>query len=264
MICTGCGSQIPDGSKFCPYCGFNGEQPKEKTPAAKSEKKSTRNNKKPEIRVIDPERKPPEDTSKWWIWAIIALVCAAILAFIFINGRNYIDYSDLGSLRAESSKEDSDGIHTDEGLLTVTITLPKAMFAQQDMAAFNPDAYAREQGFLSAEVNSDGSVTVTMSKARHQEVLDTMADSIQTLIDDLVGGEDTPYIHQIDYSDDFTRFEMYVDRAAYEDALDLTPLTLGIAAGMYQAFREMEYHTEIEIIDTDTNRIIQTVHYPAE
>lgn len=267
MICTGCGSKIPDGSKFCPYCGFNGANAAN-TPAmqekSKTERKPSRRSKEPPIRVIDPERKPQEDTAKWWIWAIIAAVCAAILAFVIILGSNYVDYKELTSLNIGSGEANSDSSSSEDDLSTVTITLPASMFEEEDMSTFDADAYAREQNFLSAKVNSDGSVTVTMTKATHKELISATEKSIQDLIDSLINGENTPYIVQIDHNDDYTHFELYVYQAPYSESFDLTPYMLAVTASTYQMFTEMEFHTEVEIIDFDTDRIIDTVYYPEE
>lgn len=267
MFCMKCGAKIADGSKFCPYCGFDGREeqsnppqsppPAPKAPAPKPVKKE----KDPPITIIPAEPRNEPDDSKWWIWLIIFLVSATILAGIFLLGTRYIDYSDLGSLEVSA---DTGGVKTNEGLLTVTITLPASFFSEEDMSAFDADAYAKEQEFLSAKVNEDGSVTVKMTKARHQEILDEMAGSIDEMIAEFVEGEDTPYIRKLTHNDDFSRFEMEVDRAEYENALDLTPLSLGVSAMIYQMFLETESYSEIVIIDADTGDIINTVTYPVE
>ena len=107
MFCMKCGSQIPDGSKFCPYCGYDGKdsapaQPAAKSPAptpeAKQPVKSAKKEQKPKMTIIPAEPAPVKDDSKWWIWLIVFVVCAALLAGIFLLGNNYIDYSDLASL----------------------------------------------------------------------------------------------------------------------------------------------------------------------
>lgn len=116
MFCTKCGAKIADGSKFCPYCGFDGinEQAAAQPTAQKSNSrtaapasqspapKPARKEKKPRMTIISAEPRETPNDSKWWIWLIVFLVCAALLAGIFLYGTNYIDYGDLDSLCAGS------------------------------------------------------------------------------------------------------------------------------------------------------------------
>ena len=154
------------------------------------------------------------------------------------------------------------GIDVDENLLTVDITLPASIFEGQDMAAFDADAYANEQEFISAKVNEDGSVTVSMTKGKHSELLDEMAASLDSAFAEFVNSEDTPYIKEITHNDDFTTVTMKVDKAAYESAFDFTPFAIGVSVAMYQAFTENEYRVEINIVDVATGDTINTIIYP--
>ena len=53
-----------------------------------------------------------------------------------------------------------------------------------------------------------------------------------------------------------------VDREAYEDAFDLTPLFVGILVGTYQAYAGEEFYTEVIIKDVDTGIEINSIVYP--
>lgn len=172
--------------------------------------------------------------------------------------------NDTTNAASEATEESTTapGIETDEKLLTVEITLPASLFEGQDMSSFDTAAYVEEQGLLSATVNEDGSLTVTMTKGKHKELLDEMATNLDTTFAELVNGEDTAYIKEITHNDDFTAVTMKVDKAAYENAFDLTPLAIGISVAMYQAFTETEYHVEISIIDVATGDAINTITYP--
>ena len=93
---------------------------------------------------------------------------------------------------ADTEAATSGGIDTDENLLTVDITLPASLFSDEDMTAFDADAYAEEEGFIKAVLNADGSVTVTMTKLKHNELLKEMTDSLEESFDELVEAEDLP------------------------------------------------------------------------
>ena len=160
----------------------------------------------------------------------------------------------------QPSADNPNSIETDEKFLTVDITLPASLFEGEEN--FDADAYAAEQGFTKAVVNADGSVTITMTKAKYNELIDEMTADLDASFSELIGSEDSPYIKDITHSDDFTTVEVKVDRAAYENAFDLTPMTIGFSTMMFQAFLEMEHHCEISIVDASNGDIINTVVYP--
>lgn len=157
---------------------------------------------------------------------------------------------------------EAQGIDTDENLFTVDITLPASLFENQDMATFDTEAYTKEQGFIATKVNEDGSVTVTLTKGRHKELLEEMAASLETAFAEFVGGESTQYIKEITHNDDFTEVTMKVDRAAYENAFDFTPFAIALSVAMYQAFTETEFHVDINVVDVTTGDNIKTISYP--
>ena len=167
-----------------------------------------------------------------------------------------------GDSSGATTESTSSKIETDEKLLTVEIKLPASLFEGEDMTKFDADAYANEQGFKSAKVNEDGSVAVTMTKAKHKELLKEMADSLDASFKELVNGETTPYIKEISHNENFTAVTMKVDKAAYENAFDFTPLAIGMSVSMYQAFTETEYHVEISIVDAATGAAINSITYP--
>ena len=153
-------------------------------------------------------------------------------------------------------------IETDENLLTVDITFPASFFEGTDMSTFDTDAYVKEQKFISAKLNDDGSMVVTMTKGRHNELLDEMTTELETTFSSLVEAADTPYIKEISHNDDFSLVTVKVDRAAYENAFDMTPFIVGISASMYQMLLDMEYHVEVLMVDVATDETISSVVYP--
>jgi hypothetical protein len=189
----------------------------------------------------------------------ITSIILAIFLLMFFAG--CAQNSTAGS-NTPTNESQSDKIETDEKLFTVDITLPASLYEGQDMTTFDADAYANEQGFISAKVNEDGSVTVTMTKSKHNELLTEMAASLDAAFAEFVNAEDTPYIKEISHNDDFTAVTMKVDKAAYETAFDFTPLAIGISVAMYQAFIETEYHVDITIVDATSGDTIKTISYP--
>ena len=193
---------------------------------------------------------------------LTSIILAVLLILSFAGCAQTGADSTTGNDNGSSTETTSAKIETDEKLLSVDITLPASMFEGQDMTNFDADAYANEQGFSAAKVNEDGSITVTMSKTKHKELLEEMAISLETNFAEFVNGENTPYIKEISHNDDFTAVTMKVDKAAYESAFDFTPLAIGMSVAMYQAFIETEYHVEISIVDVATGETINSITYP--
>ncbi len=154
------------------------------------------------------------------------------------------------------------GISIDKGLLNVDITLPPSLFSDTDMSTFDIDAYVKEAGFKKAVINEDGSITATMSKSRHKEILEEFSAEVKQTFNELIGFESTPYITGVTSNSDFTKIIVDVDRVSYESAFDLTYFAIATPSFFYQAIAGIEYHCEITIRDGATQETINSVIYP--
>lgn len=66
--------------------------------------------------------------------------------------------------------------------------------------------YAIDNEFTSCMLEEDGSVSITMTKARHEELMETLRDAISLTSKDKVGSEYYPNIVNVEFNDDFTEF----------------------------------------------------------
>lgn len=155
----------------------------------------------------------------------------------------------------------SDEVVVDEGLLDVTITLPASMFADEE--EFDPESYNEEQGYKKTVVNEDGSVSITMSKSKHNEIMNQMKTGIDEAFAELVDDENTPYIKKITYEKGFSTVTVEVDKEGYESAvMDMTPFFIGFSVMIYQQFDGVEPSCEIVIKDISTGDILNSTLYP--
>lgn len=152
-------------------------------------------------------------------------------------------------------------VEVDENLLTVELTFPASYFAGADMSTFDTEAYVKENGFLSAEVNEDGSMSVLMTKAKQKEILDEMATAIDGMIADYINGEETPYIKEIVHNEDFSSFTMKVNREEFENSFDATELSLILSTAFYHMYSGISTDIEFTTIDADTGEIIKSETY---
>lgn len=158
---------------------------------------------------------------------------------------------------ATEPEESTETVQVDEGLLTVTLTIPASYFGMDPDSMEIDDDFAAEQGYISAEVTEDGNLVIVMTKAKQQELLDTFADGIDEMISNYQGGEETPYIQEITYTENFTEFTVKVDREGYEKAeYDMTPASLGLSAALYQMFAGIPANITVNVVDAATSEVI--------
>lgn len=157
-------------------------------------------------------------------------------------------------------------VEVDERLLTVELTLPASFFEDEDMSTFDAKAYAEENGYHSAAVNEDGSVSIVMSKARHKEIMAELHAAVEQSFDELIGAEDTPYITDITFSDSFDKVNIIVDKAGYESGglmVAFLPMMIYIPVGMYHVFDGTDAaKCEISFIADGTGELLASQIYP--
>lgn len=161
---------------------------------------------------------------------------------------------------AVSQSSTADQVQVDEGLLEVTITLPASYF--EEVEDFDPEAYTREQGFSRTVVQEDGTVAITMTRARHNALLNEMKTSIADSLSQLVAAESTPYIQSVSSTEGYGTVTVTVDKAGYEAVLDMTPLLIGIYGVMYQQYAGEEPHCEVTVQDGASGEALTSVVYP--
>jgi hypothetical protein len=156
------------------------------------------------------------------------------------------------------SEEESGGPAADKEELNVTITLPASMYEGE--TEFDAEAYSKEQGFKETKVNEDGSISITMSKSRHVELMSKMKTDIDQSFAALV--KEMPYIESITPEEGFSNIVIEVEKEGYEAAfMDMTILA-GLSAMLYQQYEGSQPNCEIVIKDAFNGDILNTVIYP--
>ena len=163
-------------------------------------------------------------------------------------------------IQPTSTEEEPDSIEVDEGLLNVKITLPSSLL--KDMTDFDPETYSEENGFMETVVNEDGSITITMSKRRHNELKAEMVADINNTLEEMIEAEDTPYIKEINASEGYRTVTVAVEKEVYEDSWDMTPLLIFFNVAFYQIFDDSEPYCEVIITDIETGEVLKSVIYP--
>lgn len=161
------------------------------------------------------------------------------------------------------STENSGSVAVDKGLLTVDVTMAASFF--EDMTAEEIKAEAEENGYSSCTVNPDGSVTYTMTKAKHKEMLDDLKSGIEETIAGCLEGEDkVASFVSIEHADDYSRFDVCVDPAEYSLWDNLYALAFYLSGAYYQAFTGVasdKIDVVVNFIDNNTKEILDSGSY---
>lgn len=156
-------------------------------------------------------------------------------------------------------------IQVDENLLSVEITLPASFFEGETEEEII--AGAEEEGFKSCTVNQDGSVTYTMSKAKHREVLEGFHTSMEETAASMVagGGDDAmESFLDIQFNDDMSQFDIYVDMEKFSGLEAFAALGFFVTGAYYQAFAGVDMDkvdVVVNFIDHATNEVAHSMSY---
>ena len=185
----------------------------------------------------------------------ILIMAVMIVTFVACSAQKPNDTTDNGS--TEPSKSDV----VDENLLTVDITVPASMFDEENPASEELSEEQKEQGFKSAKLNDDGSVTYTMSKSSFKKFKETSKQAVVETLDSL--NSDFPCVVSTDFNDDFSEIKIYVDKSEYENGMNfLMLLQVGFAANIYQTYTNETVLSNVYVIDKDTNETLNSATYP--
>ena len=178
------------------------------------------------------------------------------------SASNTSQESSLDDKESSDTKENVE-IPVDENLLEVEISLPASFF--QDMTAEEIQEAAAENGYGQCVIHDDGSVTYTMSQAKQNEILAEFKNSIDESIQGMLEGEDAVESFQkIEYNDDISEVNVYVDKEKYIQFDAFSCLVFYFGGIYYQIFSGADPDTidvTIHFIDAATNETFNTISY---
>ena len=142
----------------------------------------------------------------------------------------------------KSGNEASEGIQVSTGddsariyntVTNVKVTLPASLFeyADEEITQEDLDKVAFENGFISATLNEDGSVTYVMSKDKYNAYVAELAMSIDKGLEELCNTENSTIV-DIKHNADFTDYTITLDA----DVVGFTESFVSLAIVLYSAF----------------------------
>lgn len=168
-----------------------------------------------------------------------------------------------GGADETSKPEGYAGIDVEEGLLNMTVTLPKNFFAEQTSEEIM--ASADENGFSKCVVHGDGSVTYTMTKKKHAEVLENLYQGTMDLAESYtVGEEAVPSFVSIEINDDLSVIDIFVDNEVYTVFDKFYGLAFCMTSAAYQTYSGTNFEdvdVTLNFINNETKEILDTSNY---
>ncbi len=166
-----------------------------------------------------------------------------------------------------SPDDNSSVVEVDKGLLVNTITMPASFF--EDMTEDEINANAEEAGYQSYEINSDGSVTYTMTKAKHKEKLEEFASIINESIDSLLSGDEDTKVDsftKIEHNKNYSQIDIYVNKDEYTTWDMMYAISFYIQGAYYQSFEgasSEDIDVVVNFIDDKTDDTIDSGSFRA-
>ena len=145
----------------------------------------------------------------------------------------------------------------------VQVTLPSQFFEGMTEESIRENAEA--EGMKEVNIHEDGSVTYTLTEERQQEILKEFKDELDFAVNDIAVSDDYPSIKRVEANADYTKFDIYVDRAQFEANMDMiATLTLYIGSSYYHAFlgNAKSFKATLNYIDESNDEIIESVILP--
>lgn len=157
----------------------------------------------------------------------------------------------------------TDAVEVDKNLLSVEITVPSDFIESVDETLKD----AEEKGYK-AKANDDGSITYTLTKAQHAEIMVGMAASLEEAINDMISGGEYPSLKDVKFNNDYTKVDITVDYDSYINSFDsFAAAFVGMYGGMYQIFdgvSEDNINVQINLIDEKSGNLMDTMNYPKD
>lgn len=105
---------------------------------------------------------------------------------------------------------DGEGTSSEAGKVKETVTLVIPTVYEKVTTQEEAEKIRTENGYESAVLNEDGSLTIVMSRSQHDEMLDQFRKSVDEGIKEIIQAVEDSTIEKIEYNDDYSVFTVTV------------------------------------------------------
>ena len=155
--------------------------------------------------------------------------------------------------KSDNSTNNEETITIDKNLVDVSITLPNSFFEAMDTNAEDYVESLDSTLFKKSVINSDGSVTITMSKANHEKYMNDMKVSFDESLQEMAN-DDSLSIDSIEHDDDFQTFTLKLSKNEVGFAESFSAIAIAMLGGVYQTFNgSQNSHVVVNYLGPDGN-----------
>lgn len=240
IVCSNCGVLNQAGSTFCSSCGnpmVKGITAPSTTKAHKSANKKKHSKKR--------HSKAPLFMSLFFL--LLILIAVIVFRWAIQSGR-------LEVVIKDPDTNESYQLVSSSGLFNVALTIPAEYVEGTTQKELNKQA--KEGAFKSATLNKDGSVTYVMSKSQHNEMLNTLKDSIADELNKIPNSTDYPNVTKVEANDDYTKFTVTTASTELSFEEQFLSIQLYIYGGMYNAFNNLSPVISVDYVNADSGATI--------
>lgn len=178
------------------------------------------------------------------------------------NGSSVNTNQQSNSSDESDSEDGNEGIEVDEGFLTVDITFPESFVSMGDeeLTQERVDEVAADAGYIAGTLNSDGSVTYTMTKLKQRELLEQARADFDASVAETIA--DYPNVKSVSRNDDLS--EITIEVTEQDLATGFLAFGFSFTAYFYQVLDGKEFATDIVFVDASTGEELSRTSYPVE
>lgn len=200
------------------------------------------------------------------IAALLALLIGACSPAPSENATVRITPAPSDSL-AEKSQENTPAptaeqkpLDVDKGLFNVIMTIPSD-FMGEGLTQQQCDEIAKEKGYKSITLNSDGSATYVVTAAQHAGMMDDLRESINQGLEEMVTSGDFPNFVSVEANNTFTEFTVIIKSEELGLMDSFSVMGLYMFGGMYNTFNGTPAdNISVSFVNETSGNVINTAN----
>lgn len=156
--------------------------------------------------------------------------------------------ADSGSTAAADAEEEE----------TVSLTIPtvyESVSTQEEA-----DEIRDRNGYISATLNDDGSLTIVMLKSDQEEMVDQFEDSVKEGMKEMAGSDSFPNITDISADDDYSEFTVTTSSTEVSDVEAMASNELVMYGTLYHIYTGNDVdNIHVDFVNADSGETLRSV-----
>lgn len=201
---------------------------------------------------------------------LMVSVCASLFAFpVYAATEEGLPFVGIQEPAAEDGEAADEETLDAETLADVTVehidgkvilTVPAGL-AGEDVTPDTIKENVKEGGYISGEINDDGSVTYVMTEETHKKFMEEYRKQSDETLSTLVGTDEAPSIVSIEANEDYTVFTVTLNTDTVGIGESIMVFGIYMTAGIYHTFNGTEPENIcVQFVNEATGELIQEMN----